>query len=147
MSKRRCLRFRRILKWVGIAACGLILLLWVITFFWEFGYFGTRMVCGIGPGFFACHFQSPFPLHGWYLIPRESTLHWWPVPTLWGGIRLLPFSLLLVVIAVPTTILHRHDRPFPPGHCESCGYDLTGNQSGRCPECGADAVCSVAGDR
>jgi hypothetical protein len=23
-----------------------------------------------------------------------------------------------------------------PGHCQHCGYDLTGNVSGRCPECG-----------
>jgi hypothetical protein len=27
----------------------------------------------------------------------------------------------------------------PPGHCQSCGYDLTANVSGRCPECGAAA--------
>jgi len=24
----------------------------------------------------------------------------------------------------------------PPGHCTACGYDLTGNTSGVCPECG-----------
>jgi hypothetical protein len=24
-----------------------------------------------------------------------------------------------------------------PGHCSRCGYDLTGNVSGNCPECGA----------
>ncbi len=23
-----------------------------------------------------------------------------------------------------------------PGHCETCDYDLTGNTSGTCPECG-----------
>ncbi|MCP4251307.1 MAG: hypothetical protein GY778_30090 [bacterium] len=23
-----------------------------------------------------------------------------------------------------------------PGRCDQCGYDLTGNVSGRCPECG-----------
>ena len=27
-------------------------------------------------------------------------------------------------------------RKFRPGFCESCGYNLTGNVSGRCPECG-----------
>lgn len=26
----------------------------------------------------------------------------------------------------------------PSGHCASCGYDLTGNVSGRCPECGRE---------
>ena len=28
-------------------------------------------------------------------------------------------------------------RRFPKGRCLSCGYDLTGNVSGTCPECGA----------
>jgi hypothetical protein len=28
----------------------------------------------------------------------------------------------------------------PPGHCRRCGYDLTGNASGVCPECGAVAA-------
>ncbi len=27
-------------------------------------------------------------------------------------------------------------RGYPPGHCQRCGYDLTGNLSGVCPECG-----------
>lgn len=32
-------------------------------------------------------------------------------------------------------------RPRRPrsGHCAGCGYDLTGNESGRCPECGIAA--------
>ena len=30
---------------------------------------------------------------------------------------------------------HRRERPVPPGHCRQCGYDLTGNTSGRCAEC------------
>jgi hypothetical protein len=25
---------------------------------------------------------------------------------------------------------------YPPGSCQNCGYDLTGNESGVCPECG-----------
>ena len=27
-----------------------------------------------------------------------------------------------------------------PGHCVSCGYDLTGDTTGRCPECGKEVV-------
>ena len=25
----------------------------------------------------------------------------------------------------------------PAGYCQNCGYNLTGNESGRCPECGS----------
>jgi len=28
------------------------------------------------------------------------------------------------------------DRRIPTGHCQKCGYNLTGNVSGVCPECG-----------
>ena len=28
-------------------------------------------------------------------------------------------------------------RRYPEGHCQACGYDLTGNVSGICPECGS----------
>lgn len=30
--------------------------------------------------------------------------------------------------------------PAHPGLCKSCGYSLTGNRSGKCPECGAKAA-------
>ena len=32
------------------------------------------------------------------------------------------------------------DRRYPPGHCLKCGYNLTGNVSGVCPECGTAFV-------
>src|SRR5438067_2109163 len=28
------------------------------------------------------------------------------------------------------------DEDYPPGHCTTCGYDLTSNLSNVCPECG-----------
>jgi len=34
-------------------------------------------------------------------------------------------------------ILWRRSRKHPKGHCQDCGYDLTGNESGACPECNA----------
>jgi hypothetical protein len=41
----------------------------------------------------------------------------------------------LFLMALLTLILWR--RRTPAGHCLKCGYDLTGNVSGRCPECGS----------
>jgi hypothetical protein len=40
---------------------------------------------------------------------------------------------------------YRPARPGRPGVCARCSYDLTGNVSGVCPECGAE-VARVAGE-
>jgi hypothetical protein len=48
----------------------------------------------------------------------------------------LPLWLVLLLLAVASGYLwHLSDPPIPRGHCQSCGYNLTGNTSGRCPEC------------
>lgn len=59
--------------------------------------------------------------------------------------------LLLAPLVVPPLI--RRARTWSRGRlgcCRHCGYDLTGNESGRCPECGALAagfVCPSGGIR
>lgn len=47
----------------------------------------------------------------------------------------VPLWLPLLLIAIPTALLCRRDRPLPRNRC-LCGYNLTGNLSGTCPECG-----------
>lgn len=54
-----------------------------------------------------------------------------------------PFEALLSLafhVGVPVLIVwglsRRLRKPIPLGHCQKCGYDLTGNTSGTCPECG-----------
>lgn len=33
------------------------------------------------------------------------------------------------------------ESPHPVGHCQDCGYDLSGQRSsGRCPECGSEYI-------
>lgn len=51
--------------------------------------------------------------------------------------------LLVAVIAYVAVRLTREAlsdewlrSPYPFGHCRTCGYNLTGNVSGVCPECG-----------
>ena len=66
----------------------------------------------------------------------------WPLfitATSLGGIP----AGVVVLIAVPACLWYLLDRPvwlrrrrLRRGHCEHCGYDLTGNVSGVCPECG-----------
>jgi hypothetical protein len=49
----------------------------------------------------------------------------------------IPLWLPLVICAVPSCLLWWLDRRRTrPGFCVECGYDLTGNVSSRCPECG-----------
>ena len=52
------------------------------------------------------------------------------------------FTLGLVypfaAVALPTLLVSRFwPKPIKPGHCQ-CGYDLRGNESGKCPECGGE---------
>lgn len=44
-------------------------------------------------------------------------------------------SLSLVLAPILSKKRALRDR-IPPGHCKQCGYNLTGNTSGICPECG-----------
>lgn len=60
------------------------------------------------------------------LIPHVKSCPW---PDEWGIPTWLP-------AAVSGGILILLRRPVRIGHCRQCAYDLTGNVSGRCPECG-----------
>jgi len=73
-----------------------------------------------------------FP-YGWEceMVPRDTYI------TYYGHIFFItPLWLLWLVALLATIWMWRRDRARPPGHCVRCGYDLTGNVSGRCPECG-----------
>ncbi|MCC6359139.1 MAG: hypothetical protein IT450_10360 [Phycisphaerales bacterium] len=49
----------------------------------------------------------------------------------------IPLWLLFVLFGAPAAWIWRRDcRRIKPGRCPNCGYDLTGNVSGTCPECG-----------
>jgi len=93
-------------------------------------------------------------LSGWYVVTRQVT---GPLSRFQIGLRfptvseyavdstgllraqmfLVPIWLPLLLIATPTAWLwYRDRRRIPAGHCWRCGYDLTKNESGQCPECG-----------
>ncbi len=64
---------------------------------------------------------------GWNLPARFVTIPGWFALMFVGGV---------------TWRLLRLSRRFPPGRCAECGYDLTGNVSGVCPECGVSLKAS-----
>jgi len=53
-----------------------------------------------------------------------------------GGPIQTPIWLLVVAVGFPTALLWWRDRRPKAGFCQVCKYDLTGNISGTCPECG-----------
>jgi hypothetical protein len=87
--------------------------------------------------------QGPSP--GWIARLEKPAVVYWPrYPLKWELSRhtvCCPLWLLFLFAIVPTGILWWRDRPTRIACCQVCGYDLTGNVSGRCPECGAD-VCA-----
>ena len=66
-------------------------------------------------------------------------------------VRLPCWMLLNLCIAYPGLVLVRNTitrrRRNRPGLCVSCGYNLTGNVSGICPECGSAIVNSTRSNR
>jgi len=68
------------------------------------------------------------------ILPRECFLSF--ATMTWG--YWIPLWIPLSLAGVPTLLLFWRDRHgrIPPGYCQRCGYDLTGNLSGICPECG-----------
>ena len=55
------------------------------------------------------------------------------------SLRIVFWLPLALVLVYPTCLLvYRHRQRRNVGCCSSCAYDLTGNVSGRCPECGND---------
>ena len=160
---RRPSKLRRILKWVGLAGCVLIVVMWGASLIWVVKLLHYHFAAFLSPGYIVLTYRTPldnpesrvFPVPGVFQVQRLTTTGFYPSSsTAWklglkwphvsigsaGGVYNrdvgLPTWLVLIVIAVPTALLWRRDRRPPPGHCQTCGYNLTGLPEPRCPECG-----------
>lgn len=151
----RDLRVIRLFKWTGLIVSIVILLTWISSTIWGVNYeFVKSNVAGVitfgdgelgwmtlkglnassNPKGFSVERINGNRVWGLELpsIKRddfygEDNMLWVTIP-LW-----LPF----VIVAAPTAFLWHIDRRRKhQGHCPKCGYDLLGNQSGVCPECG-----------
>ncbi|MHC4066865.1 MAG: hypothetical protein ACYSUI_20505 [Planctomycetota bacterium] len=160
MSWRRPSRLRRVLKWAGLGVCVVIVAAWGVSIRCHLAYAGCKHVVALlqGQVRYAYH-PDGVAGHGWYvntgtweILKRatvEGNIGKVELLQAWLGLHLpytsrersesiykCPFGLLLVVAAIPTAILWRRDRRPPKGCCQGCGYNLRGNVSGVCPECG-----------
>ena len=137
-------RVRRVVKWGGTGLCALIVIAWVVST-WRTVTYATigrpRYAVNLDAGGLYC-VRIPNPPRslkpGWHMYPRQGPMLWkpdWDWYRSLQGVR-IPFWLPLLLLLVPLALLWRRGQQVPPGHCHTCGYDLTGNVSGRCPECG-----------
>jgi hypothetical protein len=152
---RRRSRTRRFLKWVGLVLCVPILVAWGVSIdrIAALAWYGENSFCTVSTYSGIADFrggtgESPHGhlergLHaGLAALPK---LNWQARfglglpegrrgPT-WCRVG-VPLWVLLVLTLIPTAFLWYRDRRWPRGHCQACGYNLTGNESGACPECG-----------
>lgn len=135
-------RRRRVLKWVGTTVCVLIAGVFILSGrFHVYRWFGGRLFAiSSGTISTAYYYSSYYEGSGQTWQFQWSYSYRWPRPwsvyldSSWSVV--LPLWLPFLAVAAPTAFLWWRDRRWPPGHCTTCGYDLTGNVSGRCPECG-----------
>jgi len=110
---------KRMMRWSGVA-----LVLWT-----AFGYFYVYFPPGRG--------FVVFPDRWWHMgVPMRLRLDPTYSLTILLGILQAALSIYLILHSFSW---HR------PGFCRQCDYDLTGNVSGTCPECGS-AVLRQHGD-
>ncbi len=144
MKRRRPIR--RILKWAGLVACVLILAVWAVSLWLWVWYDTDSWACDCSDGTLGITLSTGMSGSGWNATATDANgnfgFHWieytsdstGEIP--WTVVR-VPMWIFLAVVEIPTAILFRLDhRRHPPSHCQKCGYDLTGNVSGKCPECG-----------
>jgi hypothetical protein len=151
-------KIRRALKWTGTIVCALLTLPYVfyvyqVSWIDRDGERSISLVKGsisyVRPPARWPRFDPPYGwnVERWPWPDVWVARWWWPPVSLdsWGafgspaslvGIHVRVW-LLLACAAALTGLLWWLDRHRSPGHCQACGYDLTGNVSGRCPECGA----------
>ncbi len=75
---------------------------------------------------------GPYPRDALYRFFRGDSAAAW-------GWLMIPASFVALVFAIRRS--RERNAPFP--RCASCGYNLTGNRSGVCPECG-ETVTAIA---
>lgn len=97
-------------------------------------YFGLVVACWLNTVFLSLPYIGGYP----NLVPALIGA------LVSGGKNIGPEYVLPIMITnlVMWPILLGHlipSRPFPEGCCDACGYELTANKSGTCPECGASS--------
>ena len=157
--------WRKRSKVIGLLLSIMMVALWVFSVLyqssyapssgrWSVGTLFGRIVLDTGqvqnPGWRLTAFYPHWKSYA-AKMPWTEFAHRWlgfglPVKMITGQ-RLIPVWLLVVAAGLPTGILWWRDRRPKAGFCKVCKYNLTGNVSGTCPECGTAVDTSQHADR
>lgn len=147
-------RLTRRIFWSGFAASLLLVtvfltsLRWTSRYVWRAGSSNSGCV-ELSAGQIRWRPFSRDPGYTWSLF-RWSQRPWWGIQTdaIWGSRRYFYLPLwipLVTTLAITASSFvswpNRNDRSCV---CTLCAYDLTGNVSGRCPECGTPILGEAA---
>lgn len=137
----------RFLKWAGLALTVLVCAAWLVSLRRTFGicveWNDSSISCVCQQGMF--QIAALVDDYGFRptIIWRDctgSTYGGWRPPGIFlrdhSAAAWSPSWLLLLLVVVPTVLVWRADKRPSPGCCDHCDYNLTGNVSGTCPECG-----------
>ena len=127
--------YRR-LSLVGLYVTVTMLILFLSSMGHQYGYIGETSLIAVAGGALnaGVNDDSMWPC-GCFLSGNSTLVAWWPFVD--GRIVVIPLWMPLLVVGIPSVIGWLRSRRHPLGHCPSCGYNLTRNVSGVCPECGA----------
>lgn len=161
----RELRFRR-WAWVSATFVTLSCAVWLVSCRWSAGYIESTWAVSIGEGGLHVVQNRLVPhinlseealLAGasetgsqlWSAWREDVTLHW--VPRYYQFAMgdgtylrdlLLPLWIPCLLVIGMSGLWYWRIRRFKEGSCRHCQYDLTGNTSGVCPECGTPIVAA-----
>lgn len=138
---------RCVLQWSGLVVCLLIVITWAESLVHTIGWRRTAFVLDdvivreksfyLSSGAVSLTWQQYGRVldSGWEIHDGDGSIVWLPS---WGATEcVVPLWIPFLLLAVSTVSVWWLDRRrIPPGRCGHCGYNLTGNVSGRCPECG-----------
>lgn len=133
-------RFRRrtVLSWIALSMSALLIVAWGASVGKRFTYCSRQWAWELESGRIKVTVDAYRSGDcGRSFFPAPTQWLWWPDASLGYIVSYvyIPVWLLLLVCMGVAYWLWRSDRR-GSGMCMSCGYDLTGNESGACPECG-----------
>ena len=133
---------KRVFKCAGLLACTLLASTIVLSRWWSFAWTAGNYWGFVQWGGIAFGYHNSVDAFRW-LVSRNTPpgLYFWlfehePGNQYGAPSFITPLWLPLAAIGLTTIVVWRRGLLRLPGTCQKCGYNLTGNVSGVCPECG-----------